>query len=709
MASDKTLSISALIEARGWKRETVMAIFPDEAVGPGGGLCRKRQVPEKRVLQVERTKRFQQLQEKFTFLSAASVLDRGWTKTQIDRLLGEPDKTAENPHYKCAPNMRLYSLTRVKKIESKADFQEQKAKTEKRRDAAAAKAYAVAVEKRETARCRDELERAERERSQQQAEEARRSAQEKLTAALVERMEARWGNARFLSMFPLARSLGRKLRLFVGPTNSGKTHAAMELLRERESAVYLAPLRLLALEGRDRIEAMGIPCSMLTGEERQIREDARATASTIEMLNERETVDLAIIDEIQMLHDRDRGWAWVNALVGAPAREVVMTGSEDAIPAVQSIADYLEEPLEIVRFERHNPLTVDDSPTPLTELKPHTALIAFSRREVLDLKAQLAKMGRSVAVIYGALGPEVRREEARKFRDGEAEILVATDAIGMGLNLPIRHIVFWTTTKWDGKRETQLSPALARQIAGRAGRFGLHDTGHAGAIAKHDLDALRRLLEGELPPGEMPLAVMPSLAQITLLSDVLKTEKLAKILSVYANGLTRQEALFKSGSLEEMLVLADALDQRSKLSLGERYVLCLAPVNQKSPSVVAAWDRFAAAVQKKTPLSAPEIGKHYATGIAHSTDSLQSAEDGVQVQNLYRWLAYRFPAIFVGAEASARSTKILNDFISRSLSHGALARRCTGCGKVLPVEHRHAQCDPCFRKSRSWDGDDDWY
>lgn len=717
MATDEnTLLVSELIGSRDWKKETVMSVFPVEAVGPGGGLRRAQRVPLKRVQQVERTKRFQQLQDRFTFLSVAGIQGRGWTKTQIDRLLGEPDKTAPNPHYKCASEMRLYSLARVKKVEASAAFQDLLAVNEKRRAEARTKAEAARMERyrqeeaiRAENRRRDEIARAEREKRKQQAQAEQRAAQEKLSTALAERMEARWGSTRFLSMFPVARRLERRLRLFVGPTNSGKTHAALELLRERDSAAYLAPLRLLALEGRDRIEAMGIPCSMITGEEQHVREDARATASTIEMLDERSPVDLAIIDEIQMIHDRDRGWAWVNALVGAPAREVVMTGSEDVIPTVQSVADYLGEPLEIVRFERHNPLVVDDSPTPLSELKPHTALIAFSRREVLDLKAQLAKQGRSVAVIYGALGPEVRREEARRFREGEAEILVATDAIGMGLNLPIRHVAFWATTKWDGRSETRLSPSLTRQIAGRAGRYGLHDTGHVGALNRRDLDVIRHLLEAPLPLGEMPLSVMPSLAQITLLQEILETKNLARILRVYAKGVAQQEALFKSGSLDEMLVLADAVDRHSKLSLEEKYVLCLAPVNQKSPHVWGRWEQFVNAVRKKTALPAPDIGKSYSTGIAQSTDQLRSAEDGVQAHNLYRWLAYRFPEIFAGAEESARRTRILNSFISRSLSSGALARRCTGCGKVLPVEHRHAQCDPCFRRSRSWDDDDDWY
>lgn len=114
--------------------------------------------------------------------------------------------------------------------------------------------------------------------------------------------------------------MNRKLKFFVGPTNSGKTYNAMKELKEANSGLYLAPLRLLALEGHEELKEAGIENSLITGEEQQINEDAAHVCSTIEMLDFNLDVDVAIIDEVQMLDDIDRGWAWVNAIIGCPAK-----------------------------------------------------------------------------------------------------------------------------------------------------------------------------------------------------------------------------------------------------------------------------------------------------------------------------------------------------------------------------------------------------
>jgi hypothetical protein len=163
--------------------------------------------------------------------------------------------------------------------------------------------------------------------------------------------------ASYKDFFKTARGLGkRKLTLFVGPTNSGKTYQALNEMAKHESGVYLAPLRLLALEGQEELAKRGKPASILTGEERGIVPGSQFTASTIEMVNLQKIVNCALIDEVQNLADEDRGWAWTQALVGAPARHVLMTGSPDCVELVQVPSSYLGEELEIVRLERKNPL-----------------------------------------------------------------------------------------------------------------------------------------------------------------------------------------------------------------------------------------------------------------------------------------------------------------------------------------------------------------
>ena len=128
------------------------------------------------------------------------------------------------------------------------------------------------------------------------------------------------------------------------------------------------------------------------------------------MMNGSVDVDVCVIDEIQMISDRDRGWAWANALMGVPAKKVILTGSMNALPAVVELCEYLGEELEVIHFERKNELAMMSHPTPMKEIEPQTAIVAFSRRDVLSLKQQLSEKY-AVSVVYGNLSPEVRREE----------------------------------------------------------------------------------------------------------------------------------------------------------------------------------------------------------------------------------------------------------------------------------------------------------
>ncbi|MDW8445013.1 MAG: helicase-related protein [Acetobacteraceae bacterium] len=271
---------------------------------------------------------------------------------------------------------------------------------------------------------------------------------------------------RWVASFVPARSIRRRIVAFLGPTNSGKSHAAFDLLAAAPRGAYLAPLRLLAWEGQERLAERGVRASLLTGEERRIDPEATHVSATVEMADFVTPVPMAVVDEVQMLADEDRGWAWTQALVGLPAETLLVAGAAEAEPLIRRLAALTGEPLEVRRFERMVPLTVLRRPVPLARVEPGDALVCFSRRDAFALREALIARGRPPAMVYGALGPEVRRAEAERFRDGRAPVLVATDAIGMGLNLPIRRVLFAATTKYGG-----LGPHLIRQIAGRAGRY----------------------------------------------------------------------------------------------------------------------------------------------------------------------------------------------------------------------------------------------
>jgi len=274
-------------------------------------------------------------------------------------------------------------------------------------------------------------------RIRQRLEHAIERAQEERHAALTRESI---NLAEYPDSFEMARRLPRKFIAVLGPTNSGKTHKAMEALIHAKSGVYLAPLRLLALENYERMQAArphgkALKVSLITGEERRIEEGATHVASTVEMLDSRTRVEVAVIDEIQMLADRDRGAAWTAAVCGAPATTVYLVGAPEARKAIEALADRLECPLEIHMLKRKAPLTMEDQAVrKLRNFRRGDAVIAFSRRDVLMWRDMIAETGMSVSTVYGNLSPEVRRAQAQRFRDGEADIVVATDALAMGLN-----------------------------------------------------------------------------------------------------------------------------------------------------------------------------------------------------------------------------------------------------------------------------------
>ncbi|MDF9861940.1 ATP-dependent RNA helicase SUPV3L1/SUV3 [Methylorubrum pseudosasae] len=313
----------------------------------------------------------------------------------------------------------------------------------------------------------------------------------------LRRLRDQVGFGAYIEKFAAARRLNRRILFHMGPTNSGKTYAALQALSTAPTGAYLAPLRLLALENYEALSERGLRAGMVTGEEVLGALDPTHTARTIETADLTRPIDVAVIDEIQMLSDPDRGWAWTNALFGVPARTVIVCGSDDALSYVRRAAEAANESLEVINFERKSPLVLLDEPVPLEKVEPGDAVVAFSRRAVHENREILVARGHRVATIYGALSPEVRRAEAARFRSGEANVLVTTDAIGMGLNLgPLKRIVFSTVRKWDGVQERVLTNSEIRQIAGRAGRYGHQDVGYVAATEPTAVEPIRTALAG---------------------------------------------------------------------------------------------------------------------------------------------------------------------------------------------------------------------
>ncbi len=486
----------------------------------------------------------------------------------------------------------------------------------------------------------------------------------------------------------------RVFAYFVGPTNSGKTHAAIELLREAQSGVYLAPLRLLALEVHERLEALGVPASLVTGEERILRVAAQHVSSTVEMVDLRRRVDVAVIDEAQMLQDEQRGWAWTLAIAGVRAKTVVMCGSEDGLHAAQRLATRLGVALEVRPFERKNPLRVVDA-VPLGQLRRGDAVVAFTRNAVVGLQAQIAKSGHTTAAIYGSLSPAVRRREAERFRSGAAGVLVATDAIGLGLNLPIRRLIFAAVEKYDGTATRPLRPAEIRQIAGRAGRYGLHEEGLVTALERRDVPALRLALERfEGPAPDEPIWISPTDDHLRRLGAIVGTSRVSRLLQFFQTRVLRGDASdVRIADLSGPIDVATALettDRFLELPFEVRCAYSRAPVTTRGNSlaILTRWGERHAA---EGVVDGSELTTHLT-----ARDRLLLYEDRSRLATLYLWLAQRFPAVYVNAAAVVRERERIDDDI-----HAALRAQGTGPKRAREPEHHQPRTGlPKFNKRR---------
>ncbi|WP_049780377.1 helicase-related protein [Aromatoleum aromaticum] len=472
---------------------------------------------------------------------------------------------------------------------------------------------------------------------------------------------------RYPESFETAFMMRRRFVAILGPTNSGKTHQAMEALAQAATGVYLAPLRLLALENYERLADRGVAVSLVTGEERRLTPGATHVASTIEMLDTSRAVEVAVIDEIQMLEDLERGSAWTAAVCGAAAKTVYLLGALSARPAVEALAERLGCELEVTTLARKSPLEMAPRAVgSIGQLRRGDAVIAFSRRDVLNWATNIAAAGFRVATIYGNLSPEVRRAQAQRFRDGEADIVVATDAIGMGLNLPVARVVFSTAKKFDGISEDILAPWLTHQIAGRAGRFGLHEAGLVAGFDDHTHRIISRLMRTPADPlSNRGFYVTPSLRHVKSIAAATGEHTLARLLELFSRNIDLTDDFFLPGDLSEQTERAQWLDSLP-LSLEHRFTLSLVPVSTRVETLNQAWQGWARALAKErsSHLSIEPVGDmRYA---------LQAAEDACKKYSAYAWLGYRLPDYYPDAEAAVALARSMSETVDEMLArqHG---------------------------------------
>jgi ATP-dependent RNA helicase SUPV3L1/SUV3 len=280
----------------------------------------------------------------------------------------------------------------------------------------------------------------------------------------------------------------------LGPTNTGKTHLALERMLEHPDGVIGFPLRLLARENYDKLRRVLGPdeVALVTGEEKIVPRRARYFSCTVEAMPVDRDASFVAVDEIQLAADPDRGHVFTERLLKARGtRETMFLGAETARAVLSRLLPHAAH----VRRPRLSELAYA-GPRKLTRLPPRSAVIAFSVEEVYAIAELLRRHRGGTAVVLGALSPRTRNAQVALYQEGQVDYLVATDAIGMGLNLDVDHVAFASLRKFDGERPRELAPPELAQIAGRAGRamrngtFGT--TADAPPLPPETVDAIER-------------------------------------------------------------------------------------------------------------------------------------------------------------------------------------------------------------------------
>ncbi|KAL5216662.1 hypothetical protein ABZP36_008063 [Zizania latifolia] len=443
--------------------------------------------------------------------------------------------------------------------------------------------------------------------------------------------------------YPFARAMRRRVVYHCGPTNSGKTHNALTRFAAAKSGVYCSPLRLLAMEVFDKVNALGVYCSLRTGQEIKEVPFSNHVACTIEVLSTEELYEVAVVDEIQMMADPVRGYAWTRALLGLKADEIHLCGDPSVLKIVRKICANSGDNLEVHQYERFKPLVVE-AKTLLGDLKnvrSGDCIVAFSRREIFEVKLAIEKFTKhKCCVIYGALPPETRRQQAKLFneQDNKYDVLVASDAVGMGLNLNIRRVVFHSLVKYNGDKMVPVAASQVKQIAGRAGRRGsVYPDGLTTTFVMDDLDYLIQCLQQPFEKVKK-VGLFPCFEQVEMFASQFPDLTFNELLDKFRDNCRIDSTYFMCYQ-DSIKKVANMLERVQGLSLKDRYNFCFAPVNTRDPKAMFHLLRFATHYSQSRHVS---IAMGMPKSSARNDTELLDLETKHQVLLMYLWLSHHF-------------------------------------------------------------------
>jgi ATP-dependent RNA helicase SUPV3L1/SUV3 len=481
------------------------------------------------------------------------------------------------------------------------------------------------------------------------------------------------------SWFPYARLMRRRVIYHGGPTNSGKTYNAIERLKaarpEMGGGVFCGPLRLLALEIYSRLNREGIYTNLLTGQERKEMPFASHVACTVEMVSTEKEYDVAVIDEIQMLADSQRGHSWTRAFLGIRAAELHVCGGMEAAELVRSLCKRVGDTFELREYERKSPLHAADKSLggDYGNIQSGDCVVAFSKKDLFAIRHEIEKKtAHRCGIVYGQLPPETRTQQASLFNtEGSGyDVLVASDAIGMGLNLNMRRVVFHSTAKAGAGQPTQLSATLLKQIAGRAGRLSSQwDSGEVTCYRDEDMDYMRHTLNSPLEPLQR-VGIFPTMPQVSDFFDGMaqvsqREPDISDVMQEFMTLARLDEPYFVCGS-NESKTLAAAIAHIPGLSLEQRYELCLAPINTRDRVLLFFMQQYvrsfaegrAVAVNVRLP------PRNY---VPHNLDRMNDLCSKFAVLDLYMWLSNKLPGSFVERELAVQQKAYIISLLEAGL------------------------------------------
>ncbi|KAG7018725.1 ATP-dependent RNA helicase SUV3, mitochondrial [Cucurbita argyrosperma subsp. argyrosperma] len=471
------------------------------------------------------------------------------------------------------------------------------------------------------------------------------------------------------SWYPNARRKHRKIFLHMGPTNSGKTHNALKRLESSDSGLYCGPLRLLAWEVSKRLNKAKIPCDLITGQEREEVDGAKHKAVTVEMADVTSNYSCAVIDEIQMLGCKTRGYSFTRALLGICADELHLCGDAAVVPLIQEILKVTGDDIKVQYYERLSPLIPMKVPLgPYSNIRKGDCIVTFSRRKIYAYKRKIeSEGGQLCSVVYGSLPPETRTRQATMFNDttSEFDVLVASDAIGMGLNLNISRIIFSTMEKFDGFEMRDLTVPEIKQIAGRAGRYGSKfPIGEVTCINGDDLPLLHSSLKSASPTIERA-GIFPTFELMYLYSRLHPENGLRQILEHFVENAKLSENYFIA-DCEEMLKVAAVLDEMP-LSLHDKYLFCISPVDMADEITSQGLTQFATKYANKGVVRLREIFTAGTLQVPETQAALKELESVHKVLDLYVWLSFRLEESFPDRELAVSQKSVCSMLIEEFL------------------------------------------